>query len=93
MFLIALIRQIMMWWYARHDTITDEQGEERARQFGLLKEYRAARRFGLPPSQALEDWDMLYEDEMRTGVYVKREPFCYFKRPPLVEEKRKKQRQ
>ena len=38
--------------------ITEQTARQRAEQYGMLKAYEAARRYGLSPVEALQDWDL-----------------------------------
>ena len=45
------------YWRRRREQ--DRIASEHARRYGMLSEYRMARRAGLSPIEALEDWDLL----------------------------------
>ena len=38
--------------------ITEQTAQQRAKEHGMLNAYEAARRFGLSPVEALQDWDL-----------------------------------
>ena len=43
----------------------DRIAREIAERYGMLKEYEAARKGGFSPLEALEDWDLVKEEERK----------------------------
>ena len=51
-----------MLFFNRDEDENDKKGERLAKKYGLHYEYREARRRGMNPYEAMDDWDLPQEE-------------------------------
>ena len=51
-----------MLFFNRDEDENDKKGERLAKKYGLHHEYREARRRGMNPYEAMDDWDQPQEE-------------------------------
>lgn len=59
----SLFGHIRWLFRSRRTRRLDEMAMGIADKYGMRKEYLAARKFGLEPLEALEDWDLIRPEE------------------------------
>ena len=53
----------LLWWRVTRRRRQERLARQIAAQNSMLDDYRAARRSGLSPIQALEEWDLLSHED------------------------------